>query len=162
SPVRTIQLLVQARQIPGTCLICGGLTGSAATGTPILGNVNIAGSIQIAGTEGTTSLQLGGGSQQTNSYATLDSQSLARVAVLPKVCPIGAPNCNSSNLVESLGATLKISRPTNIPAVSLSGGSQLGRNGTQTYTADGTRKGKGPLDGIFVANGCNMPCTDSF
>jgi hypothetical protein len=48
SPVRTIQLLAQARQNPGTCLICGGLTGFAAAGTPITGNVNIAGSIQIA------------------------------------------------------------------------------------------------------------------
>jgi Tfp pilus assembly protein PilX len=160
SPTRTIQLLARATQ--GMCLICGGITASASTGGPIHGNVNIAGSIQITGADGTTSLSLGGGSGQTNSYAALDGTSLTRMPALPLICPIGRSCTHASDLVESLGATLKIAHPVDIAAVSLSGSAKLGQNGDQTYTADATRKGKGPLDGIFVADGCNMPCTDNF
>ncbi len=162
SPTRTIQLLVRATLNPGNCLICGGLTGAAATGTPINGNVKVAGSILIAGHQGTPSLSMGGGAGQTNSYAELDSASLQRISRLPLVCPIGVTCSDADDLVESLGATLKVALPTNTPAVTLSGTAKLGQNGDQTYSADGTRKGKGPLDGIFVADGCSMPCTDNF
>jgi len=162
SPTRTVQLLARATLVPGTCLICGGLTGAAATGQPINGNARIAGSIQIAGKQGTPSLSMSGASGQTNSYTELDSVSLVRIPKLPLVCPFG-PTCTlPSQLVESLGATLKVSRPTDVPAVTLGGAAALGQNGNQTYSADATRKGKGPLDGIFVADGCNMPCTDNF
>src|SRR2546428_8626752 len=61
---RTIQLLVQ--RTLANCLICGGITAHAATGLPINGNVRIAGSIQITGAEGTSSLSLGGNAGQTN------------------------------------------------------------------------------------------------
>jgi hypothetical protein len=162
SPTRTVQFLARATLLPGTCLICGGLTGAAATGQPINGNVRIAGSIQVAGKQGIASLSLGGGSGQTNSYAELDWESLARIPMLPLVCPFGATCTAPSQLVESLGATLKVARPTDVPAVTLSGSATLGQNGTRTYIGDATRKGKGPLDGIFVADGCNMPCTDNF
>ncbi len=163
SATRTIQLLAQASLTPGKCLICGGLTGAAATGLPINGNVNIAGSILIAGVDGTISLSLGGGSTQTNSYALLsDAVSLASIAPLPLVCPLGRTCSSTSGLVESLGATLKVAHPVDIPAVSLNGTAQLGQNGDQTYAADSTRTGKGPLDAIDVANGCVMPCTGEF
>lgn len=162
SATRTIQLLAQATRIPGTCLICGGLTGGTGTGAPINGNVKIAGTIQIVGKQGTPSLSLGGGAGQTNSYADLDSTTLARIPRLPLVCPIGSTCSGTLGLVESLGATLKIVRPTDVPAVTLSGGAALGQSGNRTYSGDATRTGKGPLDGIFVADGCNMPCTDNF
>src|SRR5262245_37859854 len=141
SSTRTVQLLVQAVQTPGTCLICGGLTGAAGTGLPIGGNVNIAGSILITGIDGTASINMNGGAGQTNSYAALDAQSLARVPKLPLVCPFGTTCTLASQLVESLGATTKIARPVDVPAVVLGGGVKLGLSGTQTYTADATRKG---------------------
>jgi hypothetical protein len=169
SPTRTLQLLARATLTPGTCLICGGLTGTAATGTPINGNVRIAGSIQIAGMQGSASLNMGGGAGQTNSYAELDSVSLARIPRLPLICPFGRTCTSPSDLVESLGATLKVYQPTNVPAVTLSGTANLGldKDNTcgldcRTYSGDATRQGKGRLDGIFVADGCNMPCTDNF
>ncbi len=158
SSTRTIQLLAQATLTPGKCLICGGLTWTAGTGAPINGNVKVAGSILISGFQGTTSLTMGGGSGQTNSYADLDAASLARVPRLPLVCPIGRTCPPASNLVESLGATLKLARPSDIAAVSLGGGATLGENGDQTYDGDSSRKGKGPLDAIRIADGCTMPC----
>ncbi len=162
SPTRTIQLLVQATLNPGSCLICGGLTGATATGLPINGNVKIAGSVLVGGVDGTRSLDLGGGAGQTNSYAELDSASLQRIPRLKLVCPLGRTCTSPSDLVESLGATLKVARPVDIAAVRLQGTAQLGQNGDQTYSGDGSRKGKGPLDAIRVANGCAMPCTDNF
>ncbi len=157
---RTIQLLAKAAV--GSCLICGGITAYAPTGQPINGNVKIAGSVHITGLDGTASLSLGGGAGQSNSYADLDLASLQRLASLPLVCPVGRSCSGSSGLVESLGATLKVARPIDTPAVTLSGGASLGQGGDQTYSADATRTGKGPLDGLFVADGCTMPCSDNF
>jgi len=158
---RSIQLLAKAAV--GSCLICGGITAHAPTGQPINGNVKIAGSIHITGLDGTASLSLGGGAGQSNSYAKLDDlTSLQRLAPLPLVCPVGRSCSGSSGLVESLGATLKVAQPVNTPAVTLSGGASLGQSGDQTYSADATRTGKGPLDGILVADGCTMPCSDNF
>ena len=134
-----------------SCLICGGITAHAPTGQPINGNVKIAGSVHITGLDGTASLSLDGGAWQSNSYAALgDLPSLQRLAPLPLVCPVGRSCSGSSGLVESLGATLKVARPVNTPAVTLSGGASLGQGGDQTYSADATRTGKGPLDLVFV------------
>ena len=91
SSTRTIQLLAEAKLTPGKCLICGGLTWTAGTGAPINGNVKVAGSILISGLQGTTSLTMGGGSGQTNSYADLDSDSLARVPGSRWSAPSDAP-----------------------------------------------------------------------
>jgi hypothetical protein len=165
SATRTIQLLAQASLAPGKCLICGGLTGVASSGTPINGNVKIAGSIQVAGIEGVVSVDLGGNAQQTNSYAQLNdspySLAMGMITKLPLVCPLGRICSGGSGLVESLGATLKVALPVNSVAVRLNNNSRLGLSGDQPYPVPG-RTGKGPLDGIFVADGCVMPCTDNF
>jgi hypothetical protein len=105
SRTRTIQVLAQ----PSTNAIFGrGLTGATATGLPINGSVKIAGSIFVTGIDGTGSLQLGGGAGQRNSWAELDATSLSRLAMLPLVCPVGRTCSGPSDLVESLGATLKV------------------------------------------------------
>jgi hypothetical protein len=158
---RTIQLLAQAFPSTGT-VFPRGITGNSSIGQPINGNVKIAGSIWISGANGQTSLILGGGAGQSNSYALLDAASLQRVAALPLVCPAGRTCSGSTGLVESLGASVMISHPTDVPAVVLSGSSYLGQNGDQTYAGDATRKGKGPLDAVLVADGCTMPCTDNY
>lgn len=168
---RTIQVLARA-SIGASTFLAQGLTGEGTSGQPINGNVRIAGSVKIAGRNGMTSLGLGRGSGQRNSWAEIDAVSLARLKPLPKVCPFGRTCTSASDLVESLGATLKIvcpgpsascgSPPATPVAVSLSSGADLGASGDQTYAADPSRRGKGPLDLIQVGGGCVMPCTGSF
>jgi Tfp pilus assembly protein PilX len=156
---RTIQALARASS---TSPFSGGITAGAPSGNPMNGNVKIAGSIHIVGDPGTAAISFGGTAGQRNNWADLDSTSLARITPLPLVCPPGRSCPTDANKVESLGAKLHVARPIASPAVSLSGGADLGQSGDTASYGTPARKGKGPLDEVAVADGCVMPCTDNF
>lgn len=165
SASRTIQLLAQAKP-PFT-----GMTAGASSGGSIRGNVRIAGSLNVIGDPATASLSFGTNARQRNNWEALNNASLDRLTPLQPVCPPGR-TCScalpspDSNCVYSLGATLRVALPTTIPAVVLSSNAHLGQSQADADN-DGCyhtpcQRGKGPLDAIYVAEGCVMPCTDNF
>jgi hypothetical protein len=156
---RTIQSLVRA---VSTSVFAGGITAGSPSGSPLHGNVKVAGSIHIIGDPGTAAIVWGGGAGQRNNWAELDAASLARLTPLPLVCPPGRSCSTDTNRVESLSAELRVALPKSAPAVTLSGSADLGQGGDSASYGVPARRGKGPLDGIRVADGCAMPCTDNF
>ena len=158
SKSRTIQVIARAEN---SSALGGGVVAGSPSGSAMNGNVRIAGSIHILGDPGTAALSFGGSAGQRNNWEDLDSTSLSRLTPLQLVCPPGR-QCPPGATVESLGATLKIARPITTPAVVLSGGTTLGESGDSGSYGSPARVGKGPLDGVFVADGCAMPCADNF
>jgi hypothetical protein len=161
---RTIQVL--ARATSGSAVLNGIVAGTPG-GQSMQGNVRIAGTINILGdvSGAVPALAFTGDAGQRNNWADLDGPSLSRLTPLPLVCPPGrtcASPCTTADCVESLGAQLLIARPTSIPAVDLGGAAALGQPGDSGSYGAPARKGKGPLDGAFVADGCVMPCTDNY
>lgn len=156
---RTIQVLAKAEA--GNSVFSSGVVAGAPSGAPIQGNIKLAGSIHVIGSAATPGFSVGAAAAgQRNNYADMDAQSLNRIEPLPLVCPPGK-TCPPDEKVESLEAKLKVALPTAIPAVVVSPGT-LGQSGNTGNYGTPSRKGKGPLDGVYVADGCVMPCTDNF
>src|SRR5438552_8448796 len=178
--VRTVQALVKAYS---TSYFAGGLTAErgGSNDPAIDGRVLIAGSIHILGRPTIDpAFQISGGATMgmRNNWADLwpdtdltGVRTLARITPRQAICPTGADCTGNTNLVESLDAELKVYGNVSHPMVQLNGGTDLGINAVQTAAAygDGTinppkftagnRFGKGRIDGVYVSNGCSMPCT---
>jgi Tfp pilus assembly protein PilX len=183
--VRTVQALVKAYS---TSYFAGGLTAEKAFGASndpaIDGRVLIAGSINILGTTSISpAFQINGGGAMgmKNNWADLwpdvdlaGLPTLARITPRQAICPTGVDCTGGANLVESLNAELKVYGNVSNSMVQLNGNTDLGINAVQTgaaygdatinppnFTA-GNRFGKGRIDGVYISNGCSMPCTTKF
>ena len=179
---RTVQALVKAYS---TSYFAGGLTAEKAQGggndPAIDGRVLIAGSVNILGTTSISpAFQISGGATMgmRNNWADLwpdtdlaGLRTLARLTPRPAICPTGADCTGNTNLVESLDAELKVYGNVSHTMVQLNGGTDLGINAIRTAAAygdatvnppnflAGNRFGKGRIDGVYVSDGCSMPCT---
>ena len=134
----------------------------------------IAGSVHILGSSSINpAFQIDGGATMgmRNSWADLwpdtdlaGVRTLYRITPRQPICPAGASCTGGANLVESLGAELKIFGNISNVMANLRNNTNLGINTIQTASSygDGTvgsRYGKGFMDGVYVADGCTMPCT---
>jgi hypothetical protein len=166
--IRTIQTLVMASS---TSPWAAGLV--AGNGNPaVSGEVLIAGSVQILGgfaANPAMDIRGGGNAGMVNSWFPLFSSSgysqaevsndtLSRLTPKQKICP---PNTNCAggvNLVESLGAAIRIFGNITNQMVNVGSGTLLGQSGPTALYGDPQRKGKGELDGVYIAAGCALPC----
>jgi hypothetical protein len=163
--VRTVQVLAKATTSSGlfTAITAGSQTQA------ISGNVNIAGSINVIETpaSATQAWQFKGGADQQNNWSGLPNSITDRLKPLALVCPPGRDCTGGTGFVESLGAVLSIQRPLDKRAVDINSGSaNVGTSGDSGTYGSGTafnpfRKGKGPIDGVYIADGCVMPCTQN-
>jgi Tfp pilus assembly protein PilX len=159
---KVLQALVKASSTAG---IGGGITVGSQTRF-VSGNVNIFGSIAVVDTpaSATQAWEFRGGANQQNNWAGLPNAITDRLRPRQLVCPPGRSCPDDSNKVESLDATLAIRTPLDKRAVDINSGAAFA--GTAADSAaygsgtafNPTRKGKGPLNGVFIADGCVMPC----
>jgi len=165
---RTIQVLVRASS---TSPFAAGITvgGGDGLGNPVIaGRVNFAGSVNVLGNVNSNpAIRLIQGSQMWNNWSQLDPTSITAMKRRQKICPPGADCTGGANLVESLEADLRVysfGTVTN-PLIALFNGSSLGQAGVTACYGMGCpgsgRIGKGPLDGIYVGDGCPLPCTST-
>jgi hypothetical protein len=171
--VRTVQALVKAYS---TSYFAGGLTAErdlSSNDPAIDGRVLIGGSVEILGTPTIgPAFRIDGGASMgmRNSWNDLwtdpggGAAALARLTPRQLICPVGIDCTGGVNLVESLGAQLKIYGNTSNNMVTLNGGTNLGISTVQTPlqygdATVGLRYGKGRIDGVYVSSGCRMPCT---
>jgi Tfp pilus assembly protein PilX len=155
---RTIQTLVKASS---SSPWAGGIV--AEQGNPaVSGEALIAGSIHVLG-DGTSNpavfISGGAGAGMRNNWFDLDATSLDRLAPRQLICPAGANCAGGANLVESLGAEIKIYGNTSNTMFQVSGGSDLGKAATTAAYGVPPRNGKGALDFVNIAGGCLLPCT---
>ena len=172
--VKTIQVL--ARAYAPSVLANGVVAGTPSALQPVNGNVLIAGSARIFGTPVGALPAInwnGAGVGFRNSLSGLaptapapDAEILRRLPAQQAVCAPTAVPCAVPN-VYSLGASPQVARPTGIAAITLAGGAAIGGAAGAAYATGGSTPGslagKGPLDAIFVADGCqNSTCSDSY
>jgi hypothetical protein len=160
-----IQTLVKATS---TSPFAAALTAAGSTGAPnpaIDGRFRVAGTVQALGF--TTSNPVihfngGAGDGMRNNYWILDgTYELDRILRRQLVCP-PQTNCGGgANLVESLGAELRIFGNTTSTQMQFAASTDAGTNiNPGPYGQGGnTRRGKGQIDGVYVADGCPLPCT---
>jgi hypothetical protein len=173
---RTIQTLVRAAS---PSVLTNGLVVGAPTvagASTINGAGLVAGSITVLGASAAglpavswTVAQAG----QRNSWAGLDTVTLDRLSVPSGLAPFDpqavclvppAPCAAAGDRYYSLGAVLKIARPTSDPAVVISNGATAGSTAVSSvaFTVS-PRNGKTNLDAVFVADGCQTSsCSDSY
>ena len=173
---RTIQTLVRAAS---PSVLTNGLVVGAPSGvvaSTINGAGVVAGSVTTLGAPSGvlpavswTVAQAG----QRNSWAGLDTATLDRLSVPSGLAPYNpqavclvppAPCAAAGDRFYSLGAVLKIARPTSSAAVVMSNGATAGTSALSSvaFTAS-PRNGKANLDAVFVADGCQIStCTDSY
>jgi Tfp pilus assembly protein PilX len=159
---RTIQVLLRAAASGG---IGGGITVGSQTRF-VSGNVNIYGSISVidAPSSATQAWQFRGGANQQNNWSGLPTSITRLLRPRQLICPPGRTCTSDADKVESLDATLAVRVPLDSRAVDINSGSAFaGQPGDSASYGSGTtfdpvRKGKGPLNGVFVADGCVMPC----
>jgi len=171
--VSTVQALVKAAS---TSFFASGLTAEMGVSNDpaIDGRVLIAGSIGTLGSDSINpAFRIDGGASMgmRNNWADLwpdtnTPPTLARLTPRQPICPTGISCGGGANLVESLGAEVKIYGNVSQTMVTLNGGTDLGINAMQTGdygdVSTTVRKGKGRIDGVYVADGCPMPCTSAF
>jgi hypothetical protein len=161
---RTIQVLVRASS---TSPFAAGITvgGGDGLGNPVIvGRANVAGSINVLGNVNSNpAIRLLQGSQMWNHWEQMDVTSLTAMRRRQKICPVGADCTGGLNLVESLEADLRVYGNITNNLVALFNASSLGQPGITACYGPGCpgsgRVGKGPLDAIYVADGCPLPCT---
>ena len=166
---RTIQVLVRASS---TSPFAAGITvgGGDGLGNPVIvGQVNIAGSVNVLGNVNSNpAIRLVQGSQMWNNFSQMnDVTSLTAMRHRQRICPVGADCTGGANLVESLEADLRVYSFGNVinPLVTLLNGTSVGQAGVTACYGPGCpgsgRVGKGPLDGVYVGEGCPLPCTST-
>src|SRR5207245_2301209 len=105
------------------------------------------------------------GSQMWNNWSQLEPTSVTYLRPRQRVCPVGTDCTGGANLVESLEAELKVYGNLTHRMVDLQNTSNLGQVGWGACDGGGCpgsgRLGKGPLDGVYVADGCPLPCTST-
>lgn len=138
------------------------------TPAAIDGEFLAAGTVQVLGSSSSNpAIRFQGGNSDgvRNNYQKLDATyELDRIRRRQLVCPPQTDCTGGANLVESLGAEIRIYGGDNTSTmVRLDNNTDAGKNGiTGSYgqaTGGNTRKGKGRLDGVYVATGCLLPCT---
>jgi hypothetical protein len=169
-------LQVVARAYAPSVLANGLVAGTPSAFQPVNGNVLIAGSAHILGSPVGALAAIawnGAGVGFANSLSTLapgasvpDAEILRRLPAQQAVCAPTATPCATPN-VYSLGADVQVARPTAVTAITLAGGAAIGGGPGAAYatggSGPGSLAGKGPLDTIFVADGCqNSACDDSY
>jgi len=165
---RTIQTLVRAAS---TSPWARGIV--AGNGSPaVSGDVLIAGSVDIlGGAAANPAMDLGGGSSggMVNTWFPLaaasgysqsepGNDSLLRLTPRQLICPPSTNCAGGANLVESLGASVRIFGNIANQMVNVVSGTTLGRSGATASFGNPARNGKGPLDGVYIADGCDLPC----
>jgi len=155
---RTIQTMVKATS---SSPWAGGIV--AEQGNPaVSGEVLIAGSIHVLG-DGTSnpavSISGGAGAGMRNNWFDLDTISLDRLAPRQRICPAGTNCAGGANLVESLGAEIKIYGNTGNTMFQAGPSTDLGKPAPTAAYGVPARNGKGPLDFVNIAEGCPLPCT---
>ena len=165
---RTIQTLVRAAS---TSPWAGGIV--AGNGSPaVSGEVLIAGSVQIlGGLAANPAMDIGGGGNagMVNNWFPLSSasgysqaepgnDSLVRLTSRQLICPPSTSCAGGANLVESLAASIRIFGNITNQMVNVVGSTSLGRSGATSSYGSPARNGKGPLDGVYIADGCELPC----
>jgi hypothetical protein len=163
---RTIQVLVRASS---TSPFAAGITvgGGDGLGNPVIaGRVNIAGSINVLGNVNSNpAIRLVQASQMWNHWQQMDVTSLTAMRRRQRICPVGADCTGGANLVESLEADLRVYGNLTNTLVDLNNASNLGQAGVTACYGPGCpgsgRIGKGPLDAVYVADGCPLPCTST-
>jgi hypothetical protein len=136
------------------------------TPAAIDGEFLAAGTVQVLGSSSSNpAIRFQGGSNDglRNNYQTLNgTYELDRIRQRQLVCP-PLTNCSGgANLVESLGAEIRIYGGDNSSTmVRLDNNTNAGQSAnTASYGQAGNpRVGKGRLDGVYVATGCLLPCT---
>jgi hypothetical protein len=171
---KTLQVL--ARAYAPSVFANGLVAGTPSALQPVNGNVLISGSAQLLGAPvgGLPAIDWNGaGAGLLNSLsnlgpaaATPDNEILRRLPAQQAVCAPTAVPCAVPN-VYSLGAEAQVARPTGIAAITLVGGAAIGGAAGGAYATGGSTPGslagKGPLDSISVADGCqNSTCSDSY
>ena len=167
--VKTLQVL--ARAYAPSVFANGVVAGTPSALQPVNGNVLISGSARILGAPvgALPAINWNGvnaGLRNDLSNLIADAQILRRLPAQQAVCAPTAVPCAAPN-VYSLGAGAQVARPTGIAAITLAGGAAIGGAAGAAYATGGSTPGslagKGPLDSIFVADGCqNSTCTDSY
>jgi Tfp pilus assembly protein PilX len=162
----SVQTLVKAWP---TSPFAAALTGGATqfiTNPAIDGEYLAAGTVQVLGSSSSNpAIRFQGGSSDglRNNYQTLDgTYELDRIRRRQLVCPPQTDCTGGANLVESLGAEIRIYGGDNSTTmVQLDNSTNAGQSAnTVAYgQAGNTRVGKGRLDGVYVATGCLLPCT---
>jgi hypothetical protein len=165
---RTIQTLVRASS---TSPWAGGIVAGNGS-TAVSGQVLIGGSVQVlGGFAANPAVDIGGGSNagMVNSWFPLASssgysqseagnESLIRLTPKQSICPPSTNCAGGANLVESLAAEIRVFGNTTNQMVNVGGGTSLGKSGTTSPYGSPARNGKGPLDGVYIADGCALPC----
>jgi hypothetical protein len=138
------------------------------TPAAIDGEFLAAGTVQVLGSSSSNpAIRFQGGSTDglRNNYQTLDQTpdgkyALDRILRRQLVCPPQTNCAGGANLVESLGAEIRIYGGAGAPLVRLANNTGAGEDLITGSYGQGTgRKGKGRLDGVYVATGCLLPCT---
>jgi hypothetical protein len=171
---KTLQVL--ARAYAPSVFANGLVAGTPSALQPVNGNVLISGSVQLLGPPvgGLPAIDWNGaGAGLRNSLSNLgpaaampDNEILRRLPAQQAVCAPTAVPCAVPN-VYSLGAEAQVARPTGIAAITLAGGAAIGAVAGGAYATGGSTPGslagKGPLDSIAIADGCqNSTCSDSY
>ncbi len=162
----TIQTLVKATP---TSPFAAALTAAGTTWSPnpaIAGDVVVAGTVQALGTGNSNPLwNITGGASDgmRNNYAALNgTYELDRIQPRQLICP-PQTNCAAGTtppLVESLGAELRLYGNVTYTMVNVGNNTILGQTAdTAPYGQGGQRAGKGRLDGVYIVDGCALPCT---
>ncbi len=171
---KTLQTV--ARAYAPSVFANGLVAGTPSSLQPVNGNVEIAGSVQILGaTIGGGPFPAinwnGTGAGIRNSLSDLgptapvpDAQILRRLPLQQALCAPTATPCAVPN-VYGLGAEVKVALPTASAPINLVSGAFMGGGAGVSHQTGGSapaRPGKGPLDSISVADGCqNSTCSDS-
>ena len=166
----TVSVQTMAKAWP-TSPFAAALTGGGQVHQPnpgIDGEFLAAGTVQILGFQSSNpAIRFQGGSSDglRNNYWTLDgTYELDRIRRRQLVCPPQTNCSGGANLVESLGAEIRIYGGDNTTTmVRLDNNTNAGLSAnTASYgqaTGGNTRVGKGRLDGVYIATGCLLPCT---
>jgi len=169
---KTIQVL--ARAYAPSVLANGLVAGTPGALQPVNGNVLIAGSVRILGAAvggpvpaiSWNGAAAGIRNNLSSLTAEAPNQILRRLPAQQAVCPPTATPCAAPNAY-SLGAEVQVARPTAVAPVALAGSAAIGGAAGAAYqtggSSAGNQAGKGPLDAIFIADGCqNSTCSDSY
>lgn len=171
---RTIQVL--ARAYPASVLANGLVAGTPSSAQPVNGSVQIAGSVHILGSPvgALPALSLSGsGAGVANNLgnlgptaATPDAEILRRLPAQQAICLPSVTGCVTPT-VYSLGAEIAVARPTTQAPITLASSAFMGGAAGPSHATGGSTPGslpgKGPLDTISVADGCQASdCSDSY
>jgi hypothetical protein len=171
---KTLQVLARAY---APSVLAGGLVaGTPPSLQPVNGNVLIAGSALTLGAPAGSLPAVDFNGTNVGFHNSLgnlgptaslpDAEILRRLPAQQAVCAPTATPCATPNMY-SLGAAVQVARPTAVTAVNLAGGAAaggvVGVSHATGGSTPGSLAGKGPLDAIFVADGCQTSgCTDSY